>query len=597
MEASLEKRLTEIKAAFDSDGFQFEGCYPVNERIGVSAKFRPRPDKPNELKRAYYVEGDHFTMGRLLGMMAEPAIARMAADFPLKVLDSFVHPEVSKPERTAILKDLEKFVLSIVGTWLEDLKKPIPEIFHQEIDGMYLGCCEANSRTSVTVETLWRLNLGTDTILAHLFAGKFFERVTSPKNLRVPLHCNSYVAPGDRNRWFFGRDFIFPTGGVYQDVACMVVYRPDSGGEHAPFGYVSQTAPGIIGSVAAVNSRGVAIGLNMTASRLCDPKQAGFSGLLLNRYCMEYAESAVAAKDMVIEAPRSVAWLYPIADASGKAFIVEAGAQLGKNKPFPYLDYIPRYYKRRLPKLGEIRDLQLQYGHTPPYRGAVARSIDYKYPADYLKWNEKLWNAFDRNPIEWLIDVLGDLGGLLKAIFTLRWKNVFPLYRSMLMQTRRPYPDGCFGERDYIDTDWTKRNCPGPFYFAPQRESREDVLVATNDFLSPEMRLVGMNEWTAIVARTWYDDFQWRYDELNKTVLDALDNHRGGLDDATAWSLINFLDPAGNYYDYYGKGIPTGSPIQVHGSVNLCELTGRTMKSLFGYYGDNPVTITLPRYL
>jgi len=31
--------------------------------------------------------------------------------------------------------------------------------------------------------------------------------------------------------------------------------------------------------------------------------------------------------------------------------------------------------------------------------------------------------------------------------------------------------------------------------------------------------------------------------------------------------------------------------------VSLCELTGRTLTSRFGYYGDPPVTIHLSAYL
>lgn len=111
------------------------------------------------------------------------------------------------------------------------------------------------------------------------------------------------------------------------------------------------------------------------------------------------------------------------------------------------------------------------------------------------------------------------------------------------------------------------------------------------------MRLVGMNAWTAIVAGSYYDDFQWRYDELCKEVLQALDVRPNGLDDPTAWSLINFLSPEGQFADYYNPdGTQRWQDIEVKGCVNLFDLTARKIKSLFGYYGDDPVTITLPRY-
>ncbi len=37
--------------------------------------------------------------------------------------------------------------------------------------------------------------------------------------------------------------------------------------------------------------------------------------------------------------------------------------------------------------------------------------------------------------------------------------------------------------------------------------------------------------------------------------------------------------------------------VQVHGNVTLCELTRRTLITLYGYYGDEPVTLHLESFL
>ena len=612
LSADIQARLDKVVAAFEADGFRVQS-FPDplapgkavnyclhNDRIGVSARHTFGTNAAPRYKQAYYVEGDHRTMGWLLGFMAEPAIARMTTDYRCNVIAAFVDPAV---QSSGLVQDVEQILLDIVSEWVVKIKPDIPSEFHLEMQGLCEGCRDANPKTRVTINDLWELNAGTEAILAHLYTGQLFAKGVSKKALRVPMYCNAFMAPGDHNRRFFGRDFMFPTANVFQDAACLIVYHPDPEGTETRHGFVSQTAPGIIGSLAAVNGKGVAIGINMFALCLCDPHRPGFNGLLLNRYCMELADSAKAAVELVVGAQRGVSWLYPIADASGDAFIVEAGKRLGKKERFPYLDFIPRYYRRRLPGLRYIEDMQKKYGNPLPDRGAVVRAATYTYPTEYMKdWNEGLWSAFDRNVFHKLLDLLSDLGTIIVAIITGKFKNLFPLVRKMVRElvVGRPYSPDYFGERDFIDKTWTDTNCPGPFYFAPQRESRQDVLVATNNCISPEMRLVEMNALTAILAGSHYDDFQWRYDELNKEVLHALDVRPDGLDDDTAWSLINFLSPAGESPQFPGYYNPDGKNLQdveVMGSVNLFDLTARKIKSLFGYYADDPVTITLPAYL
>ncbi len=48
----------------------------------------------------------------------------------------------------------------------------------------------------------------------------------------------------------------------------------------------------------------------------------------------------------------------------------------------------------------------------------------------------------------------------------------------------------------------------------------------------------------------------------------------GGIDEADAWDIINFLRPDGRFPEYYNPGSAKDwHRIQVHGSVTLCELT------------------------
>jgi hypothetical protein len=161
-----------------------------------------------------------------------------------------------------------------------------------------------------------------------------------------------------------------------------------------------------------------------------------------------------------------------------------------------------------------------------------------------------------------------------------------------------PWSQDMFGETGFINPTWKDHNCPGPFYFAPQRERRPDVLIATNHCISPEMRLTSMSEWVALLNGATQNEIQWRYDELNRAITAALAEAPAGIDAAAAWELIDFLRPDGKFPEFYNPGAARDwRKIQVHGSVTLCELTSRTLTSLFGYYGDEPVTIHLVNYL
>src|SRR5208337_4184311 len=132
-----------------------------------------------------------------------------------------------------------------------------------------------------------------------------------------------------------------------------------------------------------------------------------------------------------------------------------------------------------------------------------------------------------------------------------------------------------------INATWKDRTWPGPYYFAPQREKRPDVLIATNHCISPEMRLTSMNEWIALLSGADQNDMQWRYDELNREILAALAGAPSGIDETAAWEMIDFLRPDGKFPDYYMAGAKEDwRKAQVHGSVTLCELTTRTFTSL-----------------
>ncbi len=613
----IASRFAEIARALDADGFDVKPtpdpanpaklvAYQVKDgSIGVLGVSRTAKNGVTGApKKAIYVEGDNFQMGYLLGVLAESDVARMTAEFAHNIAFAFIHlsdVEHSTSPLAVLLKDL---VVDIVFEVSQAMKPDIPLEYVEEMEGILAGCTAANRETQVTWKDLWALNCGVDCLLAHVYTGRLFaERAIPPQLLRIPLMCNAVYLSGAATggRHFFGRDFMFSTADVFQDTACMIVARPSVRDGKPRRAIVSQTAPGFVGSVAVLNDAGVALGVDMLPSVMCDPDRPGLNSLLLIRDCAQYASTAAEAVERIAAAPRGVSWIYPVADRTGRACVVEAGRALADGEEFPYFDDVPSYYREHLPTLADIEAARAKYGTPTPDRGVMARWNDYPFPDDYLAHNEPLWKTFSHSAPHRIAEIIeaiavdlgkigaGDLKGLLAAIAE-QVKQWF---------TGVPYDPSAFGPTSFIDKLWTDRNCPASFYFAPQRASHGDTLVATNMAITPEMRLTMMTEWNAQLTGSQYDDMQWRYDQLNLRVQEAC--AAGPIDASGAWRLANFLRPGPNPTQpestYHGGGDPNWQKITITGSVSLCDLDAARITSLFGYYGDEPVTITLPGYL
>jgi hypothetical protein len=551
-------RLARMESAFAKDGFAVKVHALKDDCIGALAEHgSARNRRTGEPKRAFCLQGDNYHMGWLMGFLAEPAVSRMCGEYLDGVAFAFFDETAASTPALAPLRTLLSRILTEAA---ERTLADIPREYLQEIDGLEAGCQAANPATRVKRDRLIALNVGLDCLLAHVYSGKLFaERGFAPHLLRAPIGCNAFILSGAAagGRSFFGRDFMFPTAGVFQDVACPVVHLPDPLNGSRRHAFVSQTAPGIIGAMTAMNARGVAMGVNMLPSSLCDPARPGLNSLLLARDCAQYCSSTREVVTRVAATHRGVPWLYPVADAAGGGCVIEAVRSLAKGESLPDFSSIPPDWRSRLPGRAYVEEMRRKHGTPLPCAGIIARGLDYTYPRDYLAdWNQGLWAA----------------------------KKI-------------DFPGASFGERGFLNERWTGRNCPGPFYFAPQRESRPDALVATNHGICPEVRMSAMNDWIALLAGVNQNDIQWRYDELNREVLEAIDAAPAGITESTAWELIDFLRPDGKFPDYYNRGGHPWQEVEVHGSVTLCELSGLTMKSRFGYYGDQTVSLHLGTYL
>lgn len=586
----------------------------VNGRLGVRVELLPARGAPiANPKYAYYVEGSHFEMGVLLGMLAAPAIRRMSEDYLANVVFDFAKAKRSFPGLGRILADL----LYSMARYTDAL---VPDEMSAEIWGLWQGMHLVEKRPGSAARHLFVLNYGIDILLSWVYSGA--DGILKllgfdPAGFSVPFGCNGFAAFGPkaaagsdqadpgRGGYWFGRDFMFPTcGETFGACAAHIVYNGDGqigprqrrkaqarGGDAPPYRdpkrlllhSLSQapghglrrsrpqlvfSAPGMVGAVTALNDRGLCMGLDMINQHNCSWSRVGINSMMMVRYAIQYSDDSAELVKLMARLPRGVTWLYLLADGGSdgdKAVAIEAGMKTGRTD---FLRYTPAFLQGPGP-LGKpaLPDQAFIDAHSsgPFHKGMMLRWHDWEYDKAWLGFNEEL---FRRNGKPW-DKVKGQWG-----------------------------PDGM------ICATPTDDDIPGTYYFPPQREDRDDLMLAGNNFLVPEMRLMAMSAWTNLVGADFNSDFQWRYDTLNRLMRKEL--AMGPLSRERARDTINFLRPYDGkqpaaHFSYYGVDKHSGRPIPpdqvlVYGNINLVDLRALSMETLYDRYADPWVRVSLARF-
>ena len=570
----VEARIAQLRSAFGVDGYSVprDGVIRFRDRIGLVARHRTATNHDSgEPKRAYYVEGTPYEMGYLMGRLAEPAIQRMTETF----IDHMVHAMVRMAIRgerldftgvgAPTLIPIHGLLIDLVHEMLRAhrVRADIPIAFHQEIRGLVAGCRDTalreNRTTRVTEEELWVLNAGIDCILSRAYTGILLPARAprwSPKDLWIPIACNGFAILNEAaaDGALFGRDYMFPTGGVFQEVAGLIIQRPTPWCGETSLPFVSMSAPGFVGSIAAMNTRGVAAGVDIAVGANSDPHRPGINSLLLVRDAVQHGSSAEAAVRRIIGARRGVTWNYIVADGGrpvDRACVVEAGASI---EHIPFLSYPAASMRRFLPDQQFLDD----HPSEPAKNGAMVRWDQFHLPRDWIDtFNPRIWRRFRRC-----------------------------LHRD------------AFSPYGRINHTPEERNCPTGYYFAPLRGRKRNVILTTNHFVIPEMRLCSMHPWANRIFSRHHDGSQWRYDELNRRILTTLDR-RGPIDRETAKRLLCFLYPDGDYPHFYARNPRSrdGKERLILGSTTLFDLKARIVETHYGFYNDAWVQLSLGNYV
>lgn len=555
----MELQFAKIYKAFAADRFIVnKRVYTTSGRLGVKARHATARNRDNgKRKTSYYLEGTPYERGYLLGLLAEPEISDMAINFVDNIIFDFIGLEFLN--RFPFLQKL--FVTLIYefsqSTWISQ-----PPHVHDEVRGMLKGCKKSNPHTRVTLSRVMVMNVGIDVLCALIYSGRFLRKLVpqlAPKDIHLAMMCNAFSVFGDSagGGHFFARDFMFATGGVLQNNIAHILHSPQNevGSIEKLYPYVSITAPGMVGSISAMNMRGVAAGLNMSPAANCDPEHVGINSLLLLRECILRGGSGYEAAQIIQKAKRGVSWNYIISDGlNDTACTVEAGASWQR------LDFLSFPSTQILPYLPDAAFLS-SHNPVPIQNGAMIRWCGAPFPKSYFDFNSRLWQYF----------------------------------KTKFNPHIRLYPEA-FSPVGFINRTPEEKNCPSSLYFAPQR-TEQDVFITTNHFLLPHMRLCAMDPWTALVVRAYTNDIQWRYDELNHQIRQTL-LEQGSIDYHAAKYLAEFLAPYGKIPQYYKNNPKSkdGKDMRIEGCVSLFDLKKRTVESHYGFYADEWVKTTLPAY-
>jgi hypothetical protein len=562
---SIDDRIQKLINSFNTDGFIVNKDSDVvvhDNFIGMRATSKTAViGTTGKKKKVYYIEGDAHTMGYLMGQLSEPDISRMCTEFNENIVPAFINWQIEDPVLRKIIGEIIDDIILLLS---ENIRQDMPQQLTDEMEGMLDGCKAVNPKTETTRSGLWILNVGIDAILSYIYHGvlpqkKLYAQPLKAEFFRVPIMCNGFSNFGadsttQKKYHFMGRDFMFPTADVFQDTATMIIRKP-SGGNAT----VSVAAPGMIGTIAGVNNYGIGVGVDMSPASNSCPSRPGINSLLLPRLSIEKGKSCNEAVNVMINTQRGVSWDYILADgAQDTACIVEAGTTSDNPN---FLANVDDWVINALASVDpNFKDL-LNNLSVPFQKGLMVRYGNYKYPEVYQTFNEALINAF---------------------------KKLVPDYKYN-------YNPEDFGMRGFIDKTWTDKNCPGAYYFAPEREKMDSTVFVSNHYVIPEMRYYAMNWWTYIVSKDSLDDIQWRYDELNNELLTVL--QKGYMTKDEARTTIDFLAPYGKFPTYYNAANKPLNQIQVHGSVSLLDLKELTIESHYGYYSDEWIALSLKNYL
>jgi hypothetical protein len=350
-------------------------------------------------KKFLILQGSAEAMGYQMGYLMAEGVYRMTKEFTGGVIKSLSGID---PVKTKILFDY------IISEGLVSCKNALPSIpgyLQEEMAGVARGASDRGYE--VTFDDVLLLNEGIDALFAMIMTGvlpSLAGKGELPAEVQAEIEnnsdtiemdgdavrflkadpfvlgCNEFVISGNATAdggVYHGRDFMFPTAHIYQDVACMAVYLPDNG---LPFTCV--TAPGFVGQTTGINSQGLSMGMDVvmgTGTR----STPGMCCLLVMRDIVQNCPGLDTAVARMKTQDRGVSWLYILgddeySDTYTNGIVIEEGMSADSSgEEINGPDTLRAWQEYLLAPWINLLD------NTLPERGIMTRTQDWIYPEEF----------------------------------------------------------------------------------------------------------------------------------------------------------------------------------------------------------------------
>ncbi|MDY6861467.1 MAG: carcinine hydrolase/isopenicillin-N N-acyltransferase family protein [Thermodesulfobacteriota bacterium] len=395
----------------ESQGLTLINKVDVNGDWGYLAEFKNLNNPSTVPKYCLVLTGAPYNMGYQASSLMPWQANKMLTEFMLVIgLEQLGYLGIDLDPYSPEGQKAFGIIYELIIEFAEEAESVIPDYIKEEFRGIVDGLNAAGYK-DVTFNDVMLLNQGIDATYFFLMsvAGKVYNkkairraRITLLKLIRLlnemnpegkysidwpsvwntdysdflKFGCNEFIVSGKttlNDEILHGRDFMFGTAGIYQDVSCVIVYLPDDG---KPF--VTVAPPGFVGHTVGVNIDGISMGQDVSQGDSYGSNM-GVGSMMVIRHILQYGSSLQEAVDMVKEIPRGVPWIYVIGDDAidenlGAGVTLEAGAS---EPAFEGPDVLPLWEQRLLKR--HIRKLD----DTFPDRGIMVRSAKWNFPPEF----------------------------------------------------------------------------------------------------------------------------------------------------------------------------------------------------------------------
>lgn len=504
-------------------------------------------------KRVCFVQGTPYERGFLRGLLNGSSIQTSISRW-LPYVASQLFASQSFDLRIGVQGDLRDAIYEVIINgvtklmmehavtmfWTAHKAGDIPKHLVQEMKGIAQGALAGSFYTPLTLNDIVALNYGMEYLISQLYSGKLVENLKRmwldenkedaavqvaqehlqlndfrPPDMCAAILCRGKATKSGADAWM-ARDFQFANGRTFHRIHMHVIQKMDT-----HFSSVGLCVPGMVGYITGLNERGLSSGVHLIRSVGVNGDRPGLGSLLAVRsMCDSSASFEEARVFMQQRFYHGTPWLYPVMDHRGMGGILEVVA------PGDYLEDPVAQTDNKAPPY-----------HTSESQRYSLPLSEFLPPTDYLK---RLEHPKSHPESGVFVRCLGDPTRRIETRDLHRVNQ--PLMEQAQIEIENEEDEKfLYSPTGVLFHSWKenlRRNLAiGNSYFCPPRDEYPDIMVATNHFITPRLRITQMD--TSMREISVDSDSQWRYDMLAQ----KLHENYGTLNFEILADIMTFLSP------------------------------------------------------